>query len=104
MVRPNYALGFALHKKDFKNGTVIKKKHKEFTEYWIYKQKESNLVGIDGNPLLLQDKSNSYLYCIIVCESNHIMSQTNEVIKVAGVRFTEEDINVYLRKTGRHVD
>ncbi len=92
----------AIFYKDLDSGLVKKKKYDDKTEYWVYRQKKGNLYLPDGSKTLLQDKENSFLFCVVVAEK--IVKKTKKGILVKGLKLTGEAINKYLTKTNRHVD
>ena len=99
MIRPSNA--FVIFKKDLKSGKATRKHYDNLIEYWIYRQKESDIVDSTGKKVKLEGRNNSYLHCIIVCEGSHITKETEKGILINGVRFTEKDMENYLHKTGR---
>lgn len=99
-----YSKGFIILKKDLASNKVQKKEYKnDFYEYWIYKEKTSSLMGIDGKYLGTGDFE---LSVIIACEhnSNHIKGETEKAYFVEGYRFTDDeqgnDLSEYRNKTG----
>ena len=95
MIRSSDA--FNIRKKDVGN-LVTKKRYLDLVEYWIYACKKSRFTDPRGKTLNTGD---TYLSCIIVCEENHIRQENAEFFAINGVKFTEEDMDNYLRKTGR---
>ena len=89
---------FNINKADI-GKSVIKKKYKDLTEWWIYRTKKSRFVDARGKGL---NTAETYLYCIIVCADEYGIRQQNEkFIAIEGIKFTEEDLDDYLSKTGR---
>jgi hypothetical protein len=84
--------------KDDVGKSVYKKHYKDLTEWWIYREKKSRFVDARGKQL---KQGETYLYCVIVCENDYIRQQNEKFIAVEGVKFTEEGLDDYLRKTGR---
>ena len=102
MIRPHLDKGFIILNKDLEKKSVQKKRYKEFTEYWIYrvKKEKGNIYLPSGRKNILQ-AGKTYLYAIIVCETNHISKKEKDRFWVKGIKFTEEHIKQYLSKTER---
>lgn len=94
-IRPSDA--FNIVKNDI-GKSVIKKRYKDLTEWWIYREKTSRFVDARGKSL---KHGETYLYCIIVCADEYIRQQNAQYIAIEGIKFTEEDLDDYLIKTGR---
>lgn len=98
---------WVIFKKDLRNGSCRKEnfsyKGKHFIEYYIYKNKKEKLglFSTLGKPLFRKGKIE--LSAIIVCGASqeHIVRKLPDAIIVQGFKFTETDINKYLRKTNR---
>jgi len=100
-----YSKNFIILNKDLENKTVQKKEYKdEFYEYWIYREGQSSLLGLDGKPM---GNNRKELYAIITCEYNstHIKEETPKGYLIEGLKFTNDkhgnDLSEYLGKTGR---
>jgi len=99
-----FSARFVIQKKDLDSGKVIIKYYKGIREYWVYRQKETNLIDPEGNKLLGQDLK---LYCIIACsdQDKPVTSENEHTFSIKGVRFTNDldgnDLSDYLSKTNR---
>jgi len=83
--------------------SVFLKHYKEFSEWWVYRTKESRFVDLFGKQL---KKGEQYLYCIIICnnEGDGIRQQNEGLIAIEGIKFDNgetKDLDDYLRKTER---
>jgi hypothetical protein len=91
--------------KDLKSGLVKKKYYNGNTEYWVYRKKEGKIYLPDGKKSILQDRKESYLFCIVICEdSNYVVKKNDEGKLIKGFKVTGKSINKYLKNTNRHVD
>jgi len=104
MLRPSKY--FTIKKEDLENGHVKKREYKDLIEYWIYRQKESEIIGVTGRRL----SSGEYLlYSIIACSRNkHITADKGTYLEIEGMKFTNDDtiegtqdLDEYLNKTSR---
>jgi len=93
--------GFIILGADLQSGLVKKKSYKDLVEYWCYRAQETELYLPNGQKAKSQDKSNIFLYSIVVCEKNHITAKRLKGYFVNGIRFTEGDLKNYLDKTHR---
>ncbi len=78
--------------------SVIKKRFKDIIEWWIFREKTSRFVDARGKELKNGER---YLYCVITCADEYIRQQNENYIAIQGIKFTESDLDDYLRKTGR---
>lgn len=92
-----YSDAFNIVKNDI-GKSVYRKRYKDLTEWWIYRQKKSRFVDARGKTLK-QDET--YLYGIIVCGDECIRQQNEKFIAIEGVKLTEKDLDEYLSRTGR---
>lgn len=87
-----------LSKKDLKSGMVQKRAFQNTTEYLVYRHRKSNILDALGQKL---DSEEVYLYCMILSDGK-IVKENKEAIYVNGIKLeTQEEINTYLRGTGR---
>ena len=96
-IRPSDAFNIV---KDDIGKSVFRKKYKDLNEWWIYREKTSRFVDARGKEL---GYGEIYLYFIIVCSDEYIRQQNEKFIAVEGIKFTEKDLDDYLRKTGRNL-
>jgi hypothetical protein len=92
-----YSDAFNIVKSDV-GKSVYKKRYKDLTEWWIYREKRSRFVDARGKELKQGEK---YLYCIILCADEYIRQQNEKFIAIEGVKLTEKDLDEYLSRTGR---
>ena len=78
--------------------SVYRKRFKDIIEWWIYREKTSRFVDLRGKEL---KNGEPYLYCIIACADEYIRQQNEKYVAIQGIKFTETDLDDYLRKTGR---
>lgn len=100
MMRASKYFAFAL--KDLKRGMI--KTKDDMVEYWVYRQRESNLENMYGKKILLEGEENVYLHAIILCAKDHIQYQNEEKRVIEGVKFDNfktKDLDNYLSKTKR---
>lgn len=95
-----YSKNFILIKKDLDSGHVKIHSYKSVVEYWCYKAKKSHIFKLDGKPAVLSNIEDAELSKIIVCNDNFKENKENTWI-VAGYRFDGQDLEDYLKKTGR---
>jgi len=91
---------YILVRRDLEDGLIKRRSFKGLVEYWIYRGKESNIFLPDGSKAKATGTPN-YLHAVIVCEPNHVTSETVKSILVKGAKFTEGDLEDYLKKTER---
>ena len=96
-----YGENYVIIKADLKDGFVKKHEYKGLVEYWTYQAKKSHIFKLDGSKATIRNIDDAQLYCIIVCEQNHITVEKEESLLIKGYRFTDENLHDYLRKTGR---
>ena len=96
-----YSENYVIIKKDLENGLIKKREYKGLVEYWVYRGKESHIFQLDGSRAKLGNLEDAGLHCIIACEKNHISKKKKDAILIKGYRFTEKDLDDYLRKTRR---
>lgn len=101
MVR--YSKNYIIIKEDLKDGYVKIHTYKSVIEYWIYQARKSRIFKLDGNPAISRNIDDAELSCIIVCNNNFKEEKENTWL-VKGFRFTENDLEDYLRKTGRGIN
>lgn len=98
--------------KDLKNGLVRKEnftyKGQHYTEYYIYKVKKTKTGLFDARgKFILRKDDRPTLSALICCgaSQSHIKKNLPDSLIVEGIKFTNDkygnDINEYLRKTGR---
>jgi len=113
MLRPNVGEGFLILKKDLENGMVKKDSYKTMLEFHIFRHRElkKSLIYLPNETKELLEQDNPlYLFAIIVTKDDnaHILDKGDKIF-VKGVKFDNqlfdgkksEDLDEYLRKTGR---
>lgn len=106
MIRGYMGKGFGLSipdliSKKIKVTNFINKNGDTIIEYWVYRtpKHKTGLVNLKGKPIYKYD-SQSYLFCIITSDNDYYV-EVGDLAFVQGVRFTGQDINEYLRGSGR---
>lgn len=95
-----YSKNWILIKKDLDGGFIKIHTYKNVVEYFIYKEKKSHIFKLDGSKATIRNIDDAELYCIIVCD-DHYKEEKDNTYMVKGFRFTEQDLDDYLKKTGR---
>jgi len=98
-----YSKDYILIKKDLVEGFVKKHNYKNVVEYWIYQARKSHIFKLDGTKAKLRNIDDAELKCIIVCDDHYKEDKKNTFL-IKGYRFTEKDLDDYLRKTGRGIN
>lgn len=106
MIRGYAGKGFGLFIPDLINKKIkvvnfTTKENSTIIEYWVYRtpKQKTGLVNLKGKPIYKYD-SQSYLFCIIASDNDYYV-EMGDLAFVQGVRFTGQDINEYLRGSGR---
>lgn len=95
-----YSKNYILIKKDLDEGFVKNHTYKSVVEWWCYKEKKSRIFQLNGKPASLRNIDDAELSAIIVCD-DHFKEEKAHTVLVKGFRFTEKDLEDYLRKTNR---
>jgi len=95
-----YSKDYIIIKKDLDENFVKVHEYKGIVEYWCYKAKKSRIFKLDGSKAKLRNIDDASLSAIIVCNDNYKDEKKNTFL-IKGYRFTENDLDNYLRKTGR---
>lgn len=95
-----YSKNYIIIKKDLEEGFVKILSYKSVVEYWCYKSKKSRIFKLDGKPAILRNIDDAELFCIIVADNYYKEPKENTYL-IKGFRFTENDLEDYLRKTER---